>query len=78
MKKTPFLALALSGLVFVGCTDEEAQTADPILDEAEVVTAPEDDLAVDDSLLMGEPTMADSTMADSTMTEGEMRDSPSM
>ncbi len=66
MKKTPLLALALAGLAFTGCAEDEADTADPIIDEAEVVTQPEDDLVVDDSTMMEEGMMADSVMADTT------------
>ena len=74
MKKTPFLALALAGLAFVGCAEEEAETPDPIIDDAEVVTEPTDDMMIEEDSTMMEGTMTDSTMMD----DGMMADSTAM
>lgn len=69
MKTTPLLALALAGLTLAGCADEEADVADPIQYDAEVVTEPTDDLAAEDSLLEAPAAVDTLALEEGVMTE---------
>lgn len=66
--KNLFFALAFAGLTLAGCAEEPAETTEPIIDDAEVVTEPADDMMMEtDSTMMEEGDM----MADSTMMEAD-------
>lgn len=64
--KNLILALALVGFTLAGCAEEPAEPAEPIVNDAEVVTEPTDDILMEaDTTMMEE---GDVLGADTTAT----------
>ncbi len=68
--KNFIFALALAGFVLAGCASEEAEpTTDIVVEDADVVTEPTDDMMMADTTMAGDSTsmmMETAPMGDST------------